>query len=343
MGRKLPPFCYREKSRHGRIAYYVRRERKGARIRLPDDLGSPSWWEAYYAALAGQKPAIAPRGGLARLIDEYQTSGEFLRLADQTREQRAGIFRRMIEANPDIDASDIQPEHIRAGMSRRTGNAANTFVKALRGLFQWAVATGRLDADPTSGIVKINVQSSGYHAVTADEVDRFRAHWGADSRQVLALDVAILTGARRGDLAILGPRHVIDGVIEFPASKTGQRCYVPVLGRMGEIIADAKAQGRATFIARMDGEPYGVESLGEQFRRWFADAGLPHCSVHGLRKHSATVLANMGVSGHSLMAIFGWKRLAMAETYTREFDRRRLAMDAGGLYAPRTLPKGKGQ
>ena len=64
---------------------------------------------------------------------------------------------------------------------------------------------------------------------------------------------------------------------------------------------------------------------------WCEEAGLPHCSAHGLRKAAATIAADNGATAHQLMAIFGWSNLKQAETYTKEADRRRLATSGMGL------------
>jgi hypothetical protein len=44
------------------------------------------------------------------------------------------------------------------------------------------------------------------------------------------------------------------------------------------------------------GRPFTDGSFGNKFRDWCDQAELDHCSVHGLRKGSATIAANNG--GH---------------------------------------------
>jgi hypothetical protein len=59
-------------------------------------------------------------------------------------------------------------------------------------------------------------------------------------------------------------------------------------------------------------------------------AGLKGKSAHGVRKIAATRAANSGATVAELEAIFGWRGGAMASLYTREADRRRLAL--GGMH-----------
>jgi len=51
-------------------------------------------------------------------------------------------------------------------------------------------------------------------------------------------------------------------------------------------------------------------------------------SAHGVRKIAATRAANSGATVAQLEAIFGWSGGTMASLYTREADRKRLAIEA---------------
>jgi len=47
---------------------------------------------------------------------------------------------------------------------------------------------------------------------------------------------------------------------------------------------------------------FGRRGFGGKFRDWCNQAGLPHCSAHGLRKATAARLAERGASPHEIMA-----------------------------------------
>jgi integrase len=64
------------------------------------------------------------------------------------------------------------------------------------------------------------------------------------------------------------------------------------------------------------------------FALWCDEAGLPHCSAHGLRKAGATLAAENGASAHELMSIFGWLTIKEAERYTKAAEQKRLAARA---------------
>jgi hypothetical protein len=55
MPRPRPPHLHREATRHGRLVWYVRRD-KGPRIRIRAEYGTPEFEVEYQAALAGTPP-----------------------------------------------------------------------------------------------------------------------------------------------------------------------------------------------------------------------------------------------------------------------------------------------
>jgi hypothetical protein len=48
------------------------------------------------------------------------------------------------------------------------------------------------------------------------------------------------------------------------------------------------------------GRPFTSLGFGNRVRAWCDEAGLPHCSSHGVRKAGATIAANNGASEHWL-------------------------------------------
>ena len=77
--------------------------------------------------------------------------------------------------------------------------------------------------------------------------------------------------------------------------------------------------------ARDNGPRLATVGFGNKFREWCNEAGLPHCSAHGLRNAGATIAADAGATEHQLMAIYGWELPRQAAVYTRKANRKRLA------------------
>lgn len=83
--------------------------------------------------------------------------------------------------------------------------------------------------------------------------------------------------------------------------------------------------GDLTFLINDLSRAFTDAGIGNKMRDWCDQAGLPHCTTHGLRKAGATIAAMNGATAHQLKAIFGWETLKQAEIYTRAADQIRLA------------------
>lgn len=310
--------------------WYFRRG-QGPRIRLPD-YGAPDFADAYAAALAGEvaapkKPSLKANS-LAWLIARYRESSAWTGLSMATRRARENIFRRIIENAGDASYGDVTRADIVAGRDarRETPFAANDFLKAMRGLFAWALDAQHVETNPCDGVKGLTQKSDGFHAWTEDEVAKFEARWPVGTRERLALAILLYSGLRRGDASQLGRQHVQSGVITIRTEKTGATVHIPVRTELAEIIAATPSNG-LVFVSTASGKPMTKESFGNWFNDACKAAGVPG-SAHGLRKLGATRLANAGASVHELQAVFGWESGRMAEVYTKEADRARLAKQA---------------
>jgi integrase len=141
------------------------------------------------------------------------------------------------------------------------------------------------------------------------------------------LDVLLYTGLRRGDAVQLGRQHVRDGVATLQTEKSQGAVTVnlPILSVLQRTLA-AGPCGDLAFICGTTGKPLTKESFGNLFAEACRKAGLKGKSAHGIRKIAATRAANSGATVAELEAIFGWRGDRMASLYTREADRRRLAL-----------------
>jgi len=83
-----------------------------------------------------------------------------------------------------------------------------------------------------------------------------------------------------------------------------------------------------TFLVTKFGKPFTAPGFGNWFRRRCDEAGLPHCSAHGLRKAGASIAAENGATENQLMAIFGWETTKEAARYTKAARQKKMARDA---------------
>lgn len=336
MPRKLPLHVVREKTRHKTVVYYFR-EGKGPRTRLPDDLASAEFKAAYQALLAGRPifspPNNAPVRSLIWLVDRYHESGRWAQLSASTRRWQDRLFAQMLEKSGNIDARNIQPKHIRRAIDdrRATPSLANNFLKALSGLFKWALVNEHVDIDPTAGVERLRVKSGGFPAWTIEDAKRFRARWPIGTKPRLAFELLLQTGLRRSDIHRLGRQHLNGSVLTIRTHKTSTPITIELPQSLLDTISKTKT-GDLHFIVGEHGRPFTVESFGNWFRDQCREANIKK-SAHGIRKLSATIAANGGATTHELMAQYGWATTHQAEIYTKGADRARLGLKTSRMVA----------
>ena len=273
---------------------------------------------------------------MAWLIARYRETTVWQQdLSAATRRQRDNIFLHVIENIGDLPVTAITREKIVEGRNRRavkTPHQARNFLDALRGLFHWALDTGRIKVDPTAGVKNLKRKSGdGFAPWTEEDVLAYEHRWPIGTRQRVWLDILLYTGLRRGDAVRLGRQHVRDGVATLQTEKSQGAVTVnlPILGVLQRTLA-AGPCGDLAFICGTMGKPLTKELFGNLFAEACRKAGLKGRSAHGIRKIAATRAANSGATVAELEAIFGWRGGRMASLYTREADRRRLAL--GGMH-----------
>ncbi len=321
------------------MIWYFRRGRS-VRVRLPDDYGSPAFMDAYEAALRGasstRKVSGAPGNSLQFLVDAWRQSSDWAGTSIATRKQRENILHHVLETAGRTPFEAISASHIREGRERRKDApaAANIFLKTMRALFRWAKEAELVTVDPAKDVPFLKAKTRGFTPRTLEDVMKYRCRWPLGTRQRVALEVILNTGLRRSDAVRVGRQHVKDDVntINTFKSENGRQAtvtvYIPILPALHEALK-AGPTGDLAFIASERGVHLTKESFGNCFRRWCAEAGLSKGkSAHGIRKLCASRIADNGASEMELQSLFGWVTNQQSVVYTREANRKRLALQA---------------
>ena len=330
---KRLPYTLREKTRHGTIVWYFRVQ-DGPRTRLPGEYGSEEFMAAYRAALAGEKPQDQAKDdprSLKWLLSQYRKSSSYLELSPATRRQRDYIFSHVLETSGSAPYSAIKRSHIVDGRERRakTPSQAGNFLKAMRGLFKWAMESQLVDVDPTDGVKgPKRTKNEGFAAWADDDIAKYYSKWQMGTKERVWIDVLLYTGLRRGDAVLLGRQHIKDGIATIRTEKTGTEVNIPILEPLRRTL-EAGPTGDMHFIVGDSGKPLAKESFGNMFRAACNAAGVKK-SAHGIRKIAATRAAEAGATVAELEAMFGWSGGGMASLYTKTADRRRLALRGWG-------------
>lgn len=355
MPKDLPKHVTKTITAGGKVLLYFRVD-KGPRTRLPDDPASDDFADAYAACLLNKpkrnKPTPAAAKSFRWLVERYMESGVWRMLSDGTRRQRSNIFKHMVDKAGDRPFAAFTAKHMRNTIDKiaDTPVQANNTLKAMNGLFGWAVKNDHLQINPCLGVEKLRVKSEGFPAWTMEDAMAFRARWEKGTTQRLALELLLHIGSRRGDLTELGRQHLRGNVLQFRTGKTGSTVTVELPEDVIELIG-MTATGDLHFIVTSFGKPFSKPGFGN----WFGDAARKagiQKNAHGVRKLSATIAADEGGTAHELMAQFGWASPKQAEVYTKGADRARLGIRSSKRVAERvanevpptlekSTPKGK--
>lgn len=346
----LPYLCV-DYDRHGNRRTYARRNGRKLRLPPPTDAG---FNEAYRQALVdlGEPPptkqTLAREGTLGWLATKYCGGPEFAALDGLSQRRRRAIIESILGEPRKPGSTDLMrdcplvaltPQHIIMLRERKAREglpaAANNRRKWLSAMFGWAVEHGLMKVNPCRDTRRVRYSTDGWHTWTADEVKQYEARHPPGTKARLALALLLLLGVRRGDLTRLGRQHCKDGWIRFVPRKTrksrprvSEKPILPALKQVIDASAAAGVCGDLTFLVTRKGNPFTPAGFGMWFKDRCREAGLPHCSAHGLRKAGATMAAENGATAAQLMALYDWDTIAMASVYTKQVDKRRLAGQA---------------
>ena len=103
-------------------------------------------------------------------------------------------------------------------------------------------------------------------------------------------------------------------------------CHGAIPGLATRAAIDAlPAQPIRFLVTTQFGKPFSDAGMGNRMRKWCDAAGLPHCSLHGLRKAMARQLAESGATDAEGMAVTGHKKAATFAYYRQAANQSALA------------------
>jgi integrase len=328
--RRPPKYVQAFIDRIGKPRFYFRRLGFKS-VPLPGLPWSPQFMEAYQAALSGTPVQIGARkikpGTISAAIISYFCDQSFLTLAPSTQRSRRLILEHFRAEHGDKRIALLQRQHIITLVKAKKRFAGRHLLIALRALMKYSVEIGLRADNPAASVKPPNVKTDGYHSWTEAEIEQFQTYHGPETKARLALALLLYTGQRRGDVIRMGRQHVRDGALSLRQEKTGIELVIPIHPKLAAIIAETPAD-HLTLLTTSLGKPFTAAGFGNWFRDRCNEAGLRHCSAHGLRKAAARRLAEAGCTMHEIAAITGHASLSEIQRYTKAADQKRLALSA---------------
>ena len=338
MMRRLPKYVQHFIDHNDYARFYFRRD-GFKRVPLPGLPWSPKFMEAYEAAMDGQPPQVAvlrkpKQGSFAELAASYFASTAYRTMQPSTQ----GVYNnaiarwcKQIDKNGNevgtLSAASLRRDHVVAMMAAKAEkpDSANLMRKVLRAMMQHAIEIGLRPDDPTRDVKAIPTKSDGFHSWTDDEISQFEANHPVGTRPRLALALLLYTGQRRSDVVTMVGSTSTNAARSMSSRSRPARCwrsqYIRPCGRS----STPRRPEHLTYLTTAFGKPFTAAGFGNWFREQCNEAGLPHCSAHGLRKAAARRLAEAGCTTHEIAAITGHASLREVVRYTKAVDQVKLA------------------
>jgi integrase len=331
----LPKHCSWNVDRHGKRR--VRFRWRGFSTYLTGTPWSEDFMRQYAAALDGVKAQAvnvgAGRtvpGSLDALCVSYYRSPEFRGLEASTQKVRRYIIERFRAEHGKKPVPRLGRAHIKdiIGAKANTPQAANNLLKVLRILLNHAIDIGMIASNPAIGVKRYRSHGEGFHAWTEAEAVQFEAAHPVGTTARLAFVLALYTAQRVSDIVRMGWQHARGDRIAVRQQKTNKPLLIKMHPELVRVLASVP-KGNLSFLVTERGAPFTPAGLSNWFGKQCREAGLRHCSAHGLRKLALTRRANAGASAAMLKAFGGHETSKEVERYTREADQARL--DEQGL------------
>jgi integrase len=327
-------YCHEFIDRTGKLRRYVRPPGAKHATPLIGAPGSAEFMHAYQAALAAAATLVevgasrTSRGSVSAAVVSYYRDIAFLALAPATRKMRRAILEQFRTTYGDRQIVGLQRVHIVNLLGSKKPFAARNWLKTLRGLMQFLVATEQRPDDPTVGIKLPKARAGEIHSWTETEIAEYEARHLIGTRARLALALLLYTAQRRSDVVVMGRQHIQGGAVIVRQRKTGRMLEIPIHPVLAQIL-EVSPSDNLTFLTTAKGTPFSPAGFGNLFREWCEEAGLPRrCSAHGLRKAACRRLAEAGCTAHQIAAISGHLSLTEIERYTRAASQSQMARAA---------------
>lgn len=319
----------------GNPRLYLRRRGK-PHVAMPDHSpDSPRFLAAYSAALGATYEPIAPPaiGSIGAGVAAFLASDTYLSKAPGTRAYWRLGAEAIRKAYGTGQRADLASRHIRADLAKLRGHAAVKRWKVWRALCKFWLKAGLIDPDPALAVTKPETSKVIGHADwQMADVAMFRAFWPIESRERLAFELILWTGARISDAVRLSPAMVgDDGWLTYHQQKTGGVVQIPFTAQAPVWAAQdgylAQALGarhdrHLVFMVTAYGAARSVKAASAWFAAATRKAGIEGRSAHGLRKTRANIMTERGATTDQRGAWLGHESLDEVQHYSAGANKR---------------------
>lgn len=287
-----------------RVTYYYA-WRGGPRINAkPNTRG----FSAEYHKLTRERPADAIAGTVAELIRTYLKSPAYRSKADSTKKSYDWAIGKIEAEFYDLPIAALGERGARKMLLEwrdknfaDTPRAADMVMAVFSTIIAFAVDREDIPKHPLEKIKKL-ADSTRKDAIWSEEqVAAFKSK--APARMVLALELALWTGQRQGDLLKL-TWSAYDGThITLKQSKTGSTVRVKIAQELKTLL-DAQERTAVTILTNRKGQPF-TEGFRSSWAKAAKAAGVEGVTFHDLRGTFITLAHRAGASIREIAEVSG--------------------------------------
>jgi integrase len=271
-----------------------------------------------------------PRKYYGEAVKSYVNSKKFQGFSSSTKEIRASALDRLqpyFEGSALAEITRPMVIAIRDKYWDQPGNCRIMLV-TLSQVLGWAWDQGWVSQNVAANIRDLPA-SRKIARWTRPEIELFLDTAPANLMAVMML--ALYTGQRRSDLVKMEWTDYDGTTLRVTQQKTKRQLVIPVHPRLKEHLDGLERKvtwGRQPILLNCYGAPWVPNSLRNAFKVHCRRIGLDDRMLHGVRKTTAALLAEMGCTTHQIASITGHQSLKEVERYTVEAEQQRLAREA---------------
>jgi len=201
----------------------------------------------------------------------------------------------------------------------------NRELDTLKSILSKAVEWGKLLENPARGVRRLKVENRRTRILTEPEQ---RDLLEAAPRKLRALiTLALITGARVGELLALQWEHCQDGYVTFWETKNGRPRRIPISPAIAAVLSTLPRIHPHVFTNAHTEDRYTVNGVGHVFRRAVERAAIENpddVTLHTLRHTALSRMIAAGCDDYTVMEIAGHSSTRMLARYTHPTEERKI-------------------
>jgi integrase len=203
----------------------------------------------------------------------------------------------------------------------------NRELDTLRAIFSKAIEWGQLREHPMRSVKRLKVDNRRTRILT--ETEQLALLAACPKKLAVMVRLALITGARFGELLSLKWADVTDTELWFMETKNGRARAIPVSEAIRAVLKQVPKPVKVSawvFTNSRTREAYTVNGVAHVFKRAVKRANIltGDVTLHTLRHTALSRMIASGIDDFTVMAISGHRSVRMLERYTHPTNARKV-------------------